>query len=36
MKQSTLKLNLALIRLVKGMVSAWEEWVNERKLEASI
>lgn len=24
----TLKLNAALIRLAKGMISAWEEWVR--------
>jgi len=33
MSQATLKLHEQLIRLVKGAVKAWEEWLNDRKLE---
>lgn len=28
MNPATMKLNAALIRLAKGMISAWEEWVK--------
>lgn len=31
MDASTLRLHKALIRLAKGMVSAWEEWVTCRE-----
>jgi hypothetical protein len=30
MDKATLALHRQLIRLVKGMVSAWEEWVNAK------
>lgn len=29
MNQSTYKLHASLIRLAKGMLSAWEAWVKE-------
>lgn len=28
---TTIKLNAALIRLAKGMISAWETWVKENQ-----
>jgi hypothetical protein len=31
MKPSTLKLHEQLIRLVRGMVNAWESWLKEQK-----
>ena len=31
MNPATLKLHETLIRLVKGIVSAWEEWVRSQK-----
>lgn len=31
MKPQTIKLHEKLIRLAKGMVTAWEEWVSEFK-----
>jgi len=31
MSQATIKLNESLIRLAKGMIKAWEEWINEKK-----
>lgn len=33
MRPATLKLHRALIRLAKGMLTAWEEWVNESEIE---
>jgi len=29
--QATIKLHESLIRLAKGMISAWEEWLKEKK-----
>lgn len=29
-----MKLHEALIRLVKGMVTAWDEWLKEQKAQA--
>ncbi len=29
--QATIKLNETLLRYVKGMVSAWEEWLKAQK-----
>ena len=31
MSPATYKLNAALIRLAKGMISAWESWVKEHQ-----
>lgn len=31
MKKPTVKLNESLIRLAKGMIKAWEEWINAQK-----
>jgi hypothetical protein len=33
MKPSTLNLHRALIRFAKGMLSAWESWLNEESKE---
>jgi len=33
MAVSTIKLNENLIRLAKGMIKAWEEWIQAKKLE---
>lgn len=33
MKPATIKLNKSLIRLAKGMISAWDEWIKEKELE---
>jgi hypothetical protein len=30
MSESTKKLHMTLIRLAKGMISAWESWVKEQ------
>lgn len=30
MSPSTRKLHLALIRAVKGMITAWEEWLQQQ------
>ncbi len=30
MKPSTIKLHQTLIRLAKGMLSAWENWLQEQ------
>jgi len=30
-KQAHIKLHETLIRLAKGMISAWEEWLREKK-----
>ena len=32
MKRSTISLHEKLIRLLKGLLSAWEEWLQEEKL----
>lgn len=34
MSKSSIILHESLIRLAKGMVSAWEKWLNEAKQEA--
>lgn len=31
MNEATKKLHLSLIRLAKGMITAWEDWVNSQK-----
>lgn len=31
MKPNTYKLHASLIRLAKGMISAWENWVKEQQ-----
>lgn len=31
MSQSSIKLHERLIRLAKGLISAWEEWLTEQK-----
>lgn len=33
MSKATVRLNEVLIRLAKGMISAWEVWVKERQQE---
>jgi hypothetical protein len=33
MKQSTYALHESLIRQLKGMLTAWEKWLKEQKLE---
>ena len=34
MRQSTMILNRQVIRLSKGVIKAWEQWVDEMELEA--
>ena len=34
MSQASIKLHEMLIRLAKGAISAWEEWLKAVKLEA--
>ena len=34
MSESTQKLHEALIRLLKGMLSAWEDWLRTQKQTA--
>lgn len=34
MSPATLKFQHSLIRLLKGMLSAWEEWLNSHTLPA--
>lgn len=31
--QATIKLHESLIRLAKGMITAWEEWLRAKKEE---
>jgi hypothetical protein len=33
MNPSTIKLHDKLLRLAKGMLKAWEEWIEEQKKE---
>jgi hypothetical protein len=34
MRTVTYHLHLALIRAIKGAVTAWEKWLSQQKLEA--
>jgi hypothetical protein len=36
MKRSTISLHEKLIRLLKGLLSAWEEWLQERQTEETL
>jgi hypothetical protein len=36
MNIATIKLNQALIRLAKGMISAWESWLSDQILPPKV